>query len=47
MSCDHDFESVGHSEMIDTHTVAVEYECLNCGQTEYQYYEIEKEDEDE
>ena len=35
----HDFERIGNTERIDRSTVAVEYECLNCGKTEFQYYE--------
>ena len=35
----HDFESIGNTERIDQSTVAVLYECLNCGITEFQYYE--------
>ena len=36
----HDFECIGNTaERIDRSTVAIEYECLNCGKTEFQYYE--------
>lgn len=38
---EHEWESIGYTEQIDSTTLAVEYECLNCGKIEFQYYEIE------
>jgi len=46
-SLEHEWESVGYTERIDRTTVAVEYTCLNCGKTDFQYYEIDNEEEDE
>ncbi|MDR4512593.1 MAG: hypothetical protein MRJ93_12915 [Nitrososphaeraceae archaeon] len=36
---EHEWESIGYFERVDNSTVAVEYECLNCGKTDFQYYE--------
>lgn len=38
-SLEHEWESVEYSERIDRTTIAVEYECLNCGKTDFQYYD--------
>jgi hypothetical protein len=45
----HEWESVGNTERIDRSTISVEYECLNCGKTDYQYYEdiVKREDEED
>ena len=43
----HEFESIGHSEIIDRYTIAVEYECVICGKTDWQYYEIELENDND
>lgn len=43
-----EWESVGYTERIDRTTIGVLYECLACGKTDFQYYEIDNEqDEDE
>jgi len=44
---EHEWESVGYTELIDKDTIVVEYECLNCGKTDFQYYKIDTEEEDE
>lgn len=41
INLDHEWENVGNTERIDRTTIAVEYECLNCGKTDFQYYEVD------
>ena len=45
---EHEWESVGYYERVDRSTVAAEYACINCGKTDFQYYEdlLEQEQED-
>ena len=38
---EHEWESVGNTERIDITTIGVLYECVKCGKTELQYYEVE------
>ncbi|MFB5600872.1 MAG: hypothetical protein ACE5SW_11680 [Nitrososphaeraceae archaeon] len=38
INLEHEWENIGYSERIDNETVAVEYECLNCGKTDFEYY---------
>jgi hypothetical protein len=38
---EHEWESVGYKERIETTTITGEYECINCGKNEYQYFELE------
>ena len=46
---EHKWESVGYTERIDRTTIGVLYECLNCGKTDFEYYKIgnEQQEEDE
>ena len=44
LDAEHEWESVGSTERIDITTIGVLYECLKCGKTEFQYYEIEEQD---